>query len=133
MYNGFDWYGRTLEVREVNELRYRLDYLSSLHVLFRTAMPVFPAQAHFVVASAASVVVVACVAVSGVVSGVASGVDMRRGPAAISRVKIFMQIIQDRNNLVDMVVSVWTAMAVATVGAMVTSSLSQASKLWFAT
>ena len=96
-------------------------------------MPVFPARAHFVVAFAASVVVVACVAVSGVVSGVASGVDMRRGPAAISRVKIFMQIIQDRNNLVDMVVSVWTAMAVATVGAMVTSSLSQASKSWFAT
>ena len=133
MYNGFDWYGRTLEVREVNELRYRLDYLSSLHVLFRTAMPVFPARAHFVVAFAASVVVVACVAVSGVVSGAASGVDMRRGPAAISRVKIFMQIIQDRNNLVDMVDSVWTAMAVATVGAMVTSSLSQASKSWFAT
>ena len=58
MYNGFDWYGRTLEVREVNKLGL-YNRLSSSYMFLRTVMLAFLAQVRSVVGSVASVVLVA--------------------------------------------------------------------------
>lgn len=101
-------------------------------------MLVFPDQVRSVVGSVALVVVVACVVVFAAASAVASEVDMRhKGLDATSRAKTSMRTIQDLTNLVAMVVMVvfvWIVMVGATAEATaeVTSSLSQASKSWFA-
>ena len=138
MYNGFDWYGRTLEVREVSMAQIE----KRLHILIsnvRTAMPGFRVQVatavHSVVAYVVASEVVASEAVAAA-SEVASGgdsQDRRRVLAEISLNRIFTPIILVLiNNSRLLAVFAWTAMEVAMEGPIQDMTWNLASRSWFA-
>ena len=131
MYNGFDWYGRTLEVREVSVAADRK--VHTLMSIVRTAMPGFRVQVATAVHS-----VVGCVVVSEVVSEAASEVvsgeasQDRRVLAEISLSRIFTPIILVLINNRLLVVFAWTAMEVAMEGHIQDTTWNPVSRSWFA-
>ena len=130
MYNGFDWYGRTLEVREVS------DTLFVLQPLLRVSrIATLDSLVPVPIAEVACVAVCVVALVAG--SGVASGVGYAAGTAAVQvqaatspTISTPTTLVQTKLRPVGVCLATEVAMAE---GSVVASMPNRASRSWFAT